>query len=143
MKHSFIRFIMVEIVNTIIGLTAMYLLLHAVGLSYWWATFFGNSIGAVVSFFLNRSFTFKSENAVSKSVLRFIVVILCCYFISYDLAKNLVVGFLKDSHFISANLKTDLAILVGTGLYTILNYLGQKLFVFSKSNEATIKQGLE
>ncbi|WP_026575255.1 GtrA family protein [Bacillus sp. UNC438CL73TsuS30] len=132
MKYSFIRFVIVGILNTIVGLSVMYLLLHAFHLSYWISTFIGNSIGAIVSFFLNRSFTFKSRNAVSKTAIRFIVVILCCYFISYDLGKNLVSAILHSNHFFTEKIRTDLAVLVGTGLYTVLNYLGQKLFVFSK-----------
>ena len=134
MKYSFIRFVMVGILNTIVGLSVMYLLLHALHLSYWNSTFIGNSIGAIVSFFLNRSFTFKSQNAVSKPAIRFIVVILCCYFISYDLGKNLVSAILISNHFFIEKIRTDLAVLVGTGLYTVLNYLGQKLFVFSKKD---------
>jgi putative flippase GtrA len=117
----------------------MYLLLHALGLSYWLSTFLGNSVGAVVSFFLNRSFTFKSQNSVSKSAFRFVAVILCCYFISYDMGKNIVVWVLKDSHGITTNIKTDLAVVVGTGFYTLLNYLGQKLFVFSKKDASVLK----
>ncbi|OIK15654.1 polysaccharide biosynthesis protein GtrA [Bacillus sp. MUM 116] len=136
MKYSFIRFIMVGVLNTIVGLSVMYLLLHAFHLSYWISTFIGNSVGAVVSFFLNRSFTFKSNNTVSKSAIRFIIVILCCYFISYDLAKNLVSAVLYSNHFFSGKITTDMAVLVGTGLYTVLNYLGQKLFVYSKKGVA-------
>jgi putative flippase GtrA len=134
MKYSFVRFILVGIVNTIVGLSFMYLFLDALGLSYWISTFCGNSIGACVSYLLNRKFTFNSDNSVTKSVFRFIIVILACYFISYDLAKNLVVGLLNSNSFFTENVKTDLAVLVGTGLYTILNYFGQKLFVFSKSS---------
>ncbi|MDR7001863.1 GtrA family protein [Neobacillus niacini] len=136
MKYSFIRFIIVGILNTIVGLSVMYLLLHAFHLSYWISTFIGNSIGAIVSFFLNRSFTFKSHHAVSKSAIRFIIVILCCYFISYDLATKLVSTVLISNHFFSEKIRTDLAVLVGTGLYTVLNYFGQKLFVFSKKDVA-------
>jgi putative flippase GtrA len=132
MKNSFVRFIIVGIANTIIGLSAMYLFLHALGLSYWISTFIGNSVGACVSFFLNRSFTFKSESSVSKSAFRFVAVILCCYFISYDLGRNFVTWALKSSELLNANRKTDLAILLGTSMYTVLNYLGQKRFVFSK-----------
>jgi putative flippase GtrA len=131
MKNSFIRFILVGIVNTIVGLSCMYLFLHAAGLSYWVSTFLGNAIGACVSYILNRSFTFKSQNSVKKSAFRFIIVILCCYFISYDLGKNVVSGVLKSNHLFNNQLKTDISILVGTCLYTILNYFGQKLFVFS------------
>jgi putative flippase GtrA len=130
MKNSFIRFILVGIVNTIVGLSSMYLFLHAANLSYWASTFLGNAIGACVSYILNRNFTFKSDHSVMKSAFRFIIVILSCYFISYDLGKNIVSWVLKSNEFFSDSLKTDIAILVGTGMYTILNYLGQKIFVF-------------
>jgi putative flippase GtrA len=132
MKYSFVRFIIVGIVNTIVGLSCMYLFLHAVGLSYWIATFLGNSLGACVSYFLNRNFTFRSQNSVTKSAFRFVIVILCCYFISYDLGKNVVAWVLKSNAIFNEKLTTDLAVLVGTGLYTVLNYFGQKLFVFPK-----------
>lgn len=36
---SFIRFLAVGVVNTMIGLTIMFLLMHAVGMSYWLSTF--------------------------------------------------------------------------------------------------------
>jgi putative flippase GtrA len=130
MKYSFIRFIIVGVVNTIVGLSFMYLFLHAAGLSYWISTFLGNSLGACVSYLLNRNFTFKSQNPVSKSAIRFIIVILCCYFISYDLGKNLVSWVFSSSDIFNGKLKTDFAVLVGTGMYTVLNYLGQKFFVF-------------
>lgn len=136
MKYSFVRFIMVGIVNTFVGLSVMYLLLHLLGQSYWIATFVGNSIGACVSYILNRNFTFKSQSSVAKSAVRFIVVILCCYFISYDIGRSFVEWMLKNNDYFSANVKTDLSVLVGTCLYTLLNYLGQKLFVFSKKDSA-------
>ncbi|WP_312475372.1 GtrA family protein [Neobacillus sp.] len=141
MKYPFVRFIMVGMINTIVGLSVMYLLLHALGLSYWMSTFVGNAIGACVSFFLNKSFTFKSKDSVTKSALRFIIVILCCYFIAYDIGRSFVVWILKNNDFIHSNVKTDLSVLVGTCLYTVLNYFGQKIFVFSKKN-AAIKENL-
>ncbi|WP_342352001.1 GtrA family protein [Neobacillus soli] len=127
---------MVGIVNTVVGLSCMYLLLHGLGQSYWIATFVGNAIGACVSYILNRNFTFKSQSSVSKSAVRFVVVILCCYFISYDIGRSLVEWMLKNNNYFNAFVKTDFSILVGTCLYTILNYLGQKLFVFSKNDTA-------
>ena len=129
MNYSFIRFLMVGVANTIVGLSVMYLLLHVVGLSYWASTFLGNSVGAVVSFFLNRSFTFKSQSSVSKSMIRFVAVILFCYFISYTIGRNVVEWILSNSH-LTSSIKTDIAVLISTGLYTVLNYLCQKLFVF-------------
>lgn len=132
MGYMFVRFIIVGIANTIVGLSVMYLLLHAAGLSYWMATFLGNSVGACVSFFLNRSFTFRSQNAVLSSMIRFVSVILFCYFISYSIGKNLVEWLLGHSMFLKSSVKTDIAVLFSTGLYTVLNYIGQKWFVFRR-----------
>ncbi|SMQ77444.1 Putative flippase GtrA (transmembrane translocase of bactoprenol-linked glucose) [Bacillus sp. OV166] len=134
MKYSFVRFIIVGIVNTVVGLSVMYLLLHLLGQSYWIATFVGNSIGAFVSFILNRNFTFKSKDSVSKSAIRFIVVILGCYFISYEIGRSFVEWILNKNEFFSPFFKTDISVLIGTCLYTLLNYFGQKLFVFSKKD---------
>ncbi|MCL6571568.1 MAG: GtrA family protein [Bacillus sp. (in: Bacteria)] len=132
MNYSFVRFILVGIVKTIFGLSVMYMCIHGEGFSYWQSTFIGNSIGACVSFYLNRTFTFKSDSAISSSVIRFVTVILCSYFISYRVGQIIVTGLLKSSPYITENVRVNLAVLLGTGLYTVFNYSGQKLFVFSR-----------
>lgn len=132
MLQPFFRFLIVGVINTLVGLSIIYILLHIAGLSFWLATFIGNSIGAVVSYTLNKTFTFKSSATVSKSAIRFIFAILACYFISYYLGKQLANWALDQVPFLPNNYKTDIAVLFGTGLYTITNYFGQKIIVFSK-----------
>ena len=134
MRYSFIRFLMVGVLNTIVGLSIMYALLHLVGLSYWMSTFIGNTIGAAVSYFLNKLFTFRSKNAHLSSIVRFIFVIGICYFLSYFIGIRVVTWGLSLLQINSKSAIQDLGILAGTGLYTILNYFGQKVFVF-KGNE--------
>jgi putative flippase GtrA len=130
MNASFIRFLAVGVVNTIIGLSVMYSLLHIMNLSYWYATFFGNVVGAFVSYLLNKTFTFRSKCSVSSTWYRFIIVICSCYFVSYYLGKMTVVLFIQKIPEIPLYHADNYAILVGTALYTILNYLGQRWFVF-------------
>lgn len=132
MKFTFVRFLMVGLINTMVGLSVMYLLLHGFGLSYWISTFLGNSVGACISFFLNRRFTFKSDISVLTGLFRFITVILISYFISYSLGESLVQSLLNNNVTFISKGKTDLAVLISTFLYTLLNYLSQKLFVFHK-----------
>ncbi|MDP4103968.1 MAG: GtrA family protein [Bacillota bacterium] len=48
MNHSFVRFLLVGVVNTIVGLSSMYLFLHGFSFSYWVSTFLGYVIGACV-----------------------------------------------------------------------------------------------
>jgi putative flippase GtrA len=126
--NSFVRFLAVGVLNTIIGLTTMFLLMHAVGLSYWLSTFLGNTIGAIVSYFLNRSFTFESHVPIAKGGLRFAAVICACYFFSYAISRMLAKGVSGDFPI----QEKDFAVIVGTAIYTVANYLGQKYFVFKK-----------
>lgn len=132
MKNSFIRFLLVGIINTIVGLSFMYLFLHLFSFSYWLSTFLGNIIGACVSYFLNRTFTFKSDVTMGKSMIRFAIVILGCYFISYYLGEKIAYFIFDQISFLSKKYASDVAVLFGTGCYTIINYFGQRLFVFQK-----------
>ncbi|MFB6468385.1 GtrA family protein [Cytobacillus sp. Hz8] len=128
---TFIRFLIVGVINTMIGLSVMLITVHWFDFSYWLATFTGNSIGACVSFFLNRSFTFQSTVGWGQSVWKFLLVILSCYFLSYSFSDicSKVVG---DLFSLQTENEKDLAILLGTGFYMISNYLGQKNFVFRR-----------
>jgi putative flippase GtrA len=130
MSFTFVRFIIVGISNTIIGLSVMYFLLNAAGLSYWTSTFLGNSVGACISFFLNRVFTFRSDQFGFESVFRFIVVILFCYFISFNIGKYLVEWLINKHLSFLSDITTDLQVLASTCLYTALNYVLQKVYVF-------------
>ncbi|MEH7382902.1 GtrA family protein [Bacillus sp. JJ1533] len=121
--NTFIRFLLVGVLNTLVGLSSIFMLLHVIGLSYWISTFLGNSIGAVVSYQLNRRFTFASHTAIGRSFPLFVAVILGCYFLSFSISK--IVASLILAHY-----PNEAAVLLGTGLYTIMNYLGQKYIVF-------------
>ncbi|WP_420063835.1 GtrA family protein [Metabacillus litoralis] len=60
-SNTIIRFIGVGIINTTIGISLIFLLLNVFGFSYWISTFIGNGIGAIISYILNRNFTFNSN----------------------------------------------------------------------------------
>ncbi|WP_256218528.1 GtrA family protein [Bacillus sp. MUM 116] len=52
---------MIGIFNTLVGLSSVYFIFNIIGLSYWPATFLGNGIGMLVSYKLNKKFTFRSK----------------------------------------------------------------------------------
>ncbi|RFB15029.1 GtrA family protein [Bacillus sp. HNG] len=122
--NTFVRFLLVGVINTLVGLSSIFLLLQVVSLSYWLSTFVGNSIGAGVSYMLNRRFTFASKAIHGKSIPLFVLVILSCYFLSFSMSKMI-------SGFIFTQYTNEIAVFLGTGLYTVMNYLGQKYLVFS------------
>ncbi|MDW7615635.1 GtrA family protein [Peribacillus simplex] len=140
LKHtnSFIRFLLVGMVNTGVGLSIMLFLMNVLELSYWISTFFGNGMGAVTSFLLNRTFTFRSDIDWRRGVARFFCVILICYSAAYSLGQAIAESLEASVHF---SIQQNVSVLIGTIFYTVLNYIGQKYFVFKKSDLGTIQEG--
>lgn len=134
----FARFLLVGVLNTLIGLSSSFLLYNLVQMGYWAATFGGNLIGAIASYFLNRRFTFRSNVSVSSSWWKFAVVIISCYAVSYGCSLWISQSLYWLLPQASQKLVQNFAILLGNGLYTILNYLGHKYFTFRTKPEETV-----
>lgn len=130
---SFIRFLFVGVFNTIIGYGLMFVMYNYLILGYWPSTALSNLVGAIISFFLNRNFTFKSKASVKKSFIKFMLIVTVCYIISYSLSK-LIIPPLISTAFGTMNIKVvdNISMLFGMCAYTLCNYLGQKFFVFMK-----------
>ena len=126
------RFILVGLFNTFLGAVTMFGFYH-LGLGYWGASGLSYFLCSIVSFFLNKHFTFHSDDSVVQSGVRFALNIAFCYFVAYLLAKPLVrYGLGMTNLALSAKLVDQIAMLAGMCLFTALNYLGQKFIVFSK-----------
>jgi putative flippase GtrA len=133
--NSFIRFLLVGVINTCVGLLIIFFLLNIVHLSYWLSTFIGNTAGAFISYWLNRSFTFNSQVSAHRGLPRFFTIILICYFGAYFLSERLL-DWISHYQFVSTSVEQNIAVLVGSILYTGTNYIGQKYFVFSSIKTA-------
>ncbi len=126
--NTFIRFGIVGIINTIVGMSVMFLLFNLAGCSYWLSSAANYVVGSIVSYFLNRNFTFHSKEKQGRAVVKFIVNIVVCYLIAYGFAKPLALHLMSGY---DAQLQGNVALLAGSILFVILNYFGQKFFVFS------------
>ena len=122
------KFLLVGVSNTLLSMVLMFLL---EGLGYWPSTAIAYVAGAVLSFFLNRSFTFKSKAAFWPSVLKFAITVVVCYLIAYSAAQPLVSLVLSHTA-IPALWQERMAKLCGMVLYTCINYAGQRFFAFRK-----------
>ncbi|WP_068696655.1 GtrA family protein [Paenibacillus yonginensis] len=139
-QNGLIRFIIVGVVNTVIGLTVTFLCLNAFELNYWASTIIGNAVGAVNSYFMNKSFTFKSKASVGSTVWKFMLITAVCYFAAYWLAGQAVdIGLDWILPEASSRFKDNVAALVGSGLYTLMNYFGQKKLTFTDKRQVTDK----
>ena len=132
---TFFRFVLVGIVNTLVGYGVMFGLYNLAGLhrlgdiGYWISSAANYVIGSVVSFFLNKHFTFRNREKGSGVVLRFIVNISVCYLLAYGLAKP-AVSWALTGFVLSGQLVGNLTMLAGSVLFVMLNYLGQRFFAF-------------
>jgi putative flippase GtrA len=129
---TFITFLVVGMINTLFGTTIMFVLYNVFGCSYWASSFCDYLFGSILSFFLNKHFTFHYQGYDWKSIVKFTLNIIICYLIAYSLALPLTKLALESMHF-SKIVVENIAMLVGTCLFMLINYIGQKFFAFKKS----------
>lgn len=125
------RFIIVGVLNTIIGTTTMLIAYNIFHLGYWIASALNYIVGSIFSYFANKYFTFKSEKKSVSEVIRFAINIVVCYFVSYSVAKPVMEMVLEDMN-LSVSILEQLSMFFGMGIFIVLNYFGQKFFVFRK-----------
>ena len=79
MISQFSRFTLVGIVNTFSGLMVIYGVKWLFGLGDVLSNMIGYGVGLIVSFLLNKSWTFRHEGEFLKSALRFITAFAVAY----------------------------------------------------------------
>ena len=104
------KFILVGVINTLFG-TAVMFILYNVFLSdfsyelfgkvtidgYWISSAANYILGSILSYFLNKYFTFQYKKRSFKIILKFVINILVCYLVAYGIAKPLVRLILTDA----------------------------------------------
>lgn len=129
-----IKFVIVGIINTIVGTGVMFVLYNVFKASYWFSSAMNYIVGSIVSYFLNKYYTFQYKESSFKQILKFILNISICYFIAYGTAKPLVYKVLQG---FNGTIRDNVAMLMGMGIFVVLNYIGQRFFVFRKKEENT------
>ena len=131
LQSSLVRFLVVGVGNTLLSAILMFLLED---LGYWPSSAIAYVAGAVMSFFLNRSFTFHSQEKLGRSAVKFAVNVAVCYVLAFSIAQPL--GRLALGRMGLEGIWLErLTKLGGMGLYTLLNYFGQRFFAFRKSEK--------
>ena len=126
---TFWKFVLVVIANTLVGTTVMFVAYNALHLSYWISSASNYVIGSIVSYFLNKYFTFQNKEKSVKQVVIFIFNITICYLLAYRFAKPIISWVLSNQ---SKPVQDNLSMLAGMGAFVVFNYLGQRIFVFKK-----------
>lgn len=142
------KFLLVGVINTIVGEGLKALLLAFTPLAPLPASAISTALASVLSYFLNRYFTFKYQGDTKGAVLRFTLNIVVCYVLSHAIALLLIYplltgaqnGWFSGLSLIAAEKKTVadyIATYSGSCLFVGFNYLGQRFFAFREPENRT------
>ena len=129
---KFWKFILVGVANTVFGAGIMFVLYNAFHVSYWLSSAANYVFGSILSYFLNKYFTFQARKRSWAEIGRFVVNISVCYLVAYGIARPLLRRLLSGA---SASVQENAAMVLGMCLFVGLNYLGQRFFVFPEKKE--------
>lgn len=132
--RTFWKFIIVGVANTLFGTGIMFVFYNVFHFSYWISSASNYVFGSILSYVLNRLFTFKNEETTIRTLPRFVINISLCYLLAYGIAKPLVAAILSG---FSQVVQDNIAMLAGMCFFVGFNYIGQRFFVFkSKHSES-------
>jgi len=116
-----LKFVVVGVANTLIGLLAIYLCKWLLGFGDAVANISGYMIGLAVSFGLNRGWTFRHSGAVLPALGYFLMVFAVAYLVNLATALIAIRSFGVNSY---------LAHAIGIVPYTVFFFLGCRHFAF-------------
>ena len=126
-QNTVLRFILVGVINTLVGTAIMFGLYNLAHCSYWVSSASNYILTSILSFFLNKFFTFQNKEKSIGQVVRFAVNIAVCYLLAYGIAKPLCLYLLSGA---SSLVRDNVSMFVGMCLFTAFNYCGQRFFAF-------------
>lgn len=143
--EKLLKFAFVGVLNTVVGYGINLIALNVFHLPFMVAGVLNYVPTSVMSFFLNKYFTFKSKGNIWKEAIRFAVNVAVCFTLAYGIAQPLTAfcmgyapksvfdfiqtctfGLLSEKQSIIENVAT----IVGMVLFVIFNYTGQRFFAF-------------
>ena len=143
---KFWKFILVGIINTLVGNGLQFLLFNFTPLNtlgdpgVFIASATGYVIGSIVSYILNKHFTFKNTEKGWKPIFRFALNIAVCWVIAYVIAVPLTswICTANNISLFSWSVQTtsaNLSMVIGSVLFVACNYVGQRFFAFEEKEE--------
>ena len=142
------KFLLVGVLNTLVGQGLSFLLLNIVnwealgvgsqsyfGITDWdvvLSSGISTVLASIMSYYLNRYFTFQYKGNDKGVILRFAINIGVCYLLAYGIAVPITERLLSNA---SDVLRKNGAMVVGMCLFVGFNYLGQRFFAFRETDE--------
>ena len=145
---TFWRFLIVGVINTMVGSSTMFLLYNLAKCSYLVSSAANYIVGGICSFCLNKIFTFRAgaaEGAATGEKIRltacqagkFIFCVVFSYTVAYSASKYVVHHVLS---MYSQEIRDNIAMFCGMCGYTMIDYIIMRFWVFRKKKEQTEEQ---
>lgn len=136
---KFWKFILVGILNTVVGTGLQFLFFNLFGWNEWISSMIGYILGSILSYFLNKYFTFKNSEKGWKPVARFALNIAVCYTLAYTIAIPLTKWICTANSLTMFGWSVETfagncSMIVGSCLFVAFNYIGQRFFAFKEKN---------
>ncbi len=123
LRHSAVRFLIVGVFNTGVGISVIFACKYFLGVADVPANATGYAVGVVVSFLLNRRFTFVHRGSPWIAFARFLVTVGFAYLVNLATVLAAIEWF-GINHYV--------AHLLGVAPYTASTYLLSRYFVFTE-----------
>lgn len=120
---EFFSYNLVGIVNTLFGFSLIFTLMF-LGISAVVANAIGYFFGAILSYYLNKKYTFKSKDNSHREAIKFFMVLGVSYLLNF-----LTLQWLLES------INHYYAQLVSAIVYTLSSFILAKFFVFKDTND--------
>lgn len=120
--YQSLRFALVGFINTSVGLAVIFGLMFFANVSPAVANVLGYVIGLLISFLLNRIWTFNSSHSIVEVLPKYVLMAVVSYFLNLGIVVGVV-------HLFGVN--PYLAQLLGIIFYTVCMFFGCRWFVFA------------
>lgn len=140
--RTLVYYVIIGILNFIVCTALMFLLFNACGFSGHVAPLFNYGLGSVIWFLACKYIIFPGHKSSWEQILRFAAEVLACYLLTYYIISPLLSRALLRLRFVRRifsfggsapeMIYGNCQMTIGAVFYAILNYFGQRYFVFSE-----------
>lgn len=121
LKNSALRYGLVGLANTAIGLSLIYAFKYFAGLGDALANFLGYAIAVVFSYFANSRWTFQYKGPDAAAAAKFLITLAVAYLCNLITVLTAIHAFGIDGYWAQP---------LGIAPYAVVGYLGNRYFAF-------------
>ena len=143
--RTLVYYVIIGVLNFILCTAIMFLLFNVCGFSDHIAPLFNYVLGSLIWYLACRYILFPAKQSSWKQIVRFVAEVLVVYVVSYYVIAPLLSRVLLPNPKVRAffsfggeeadMVKGNCEMTIGAAAYAILNYFGQRYYVFSKRYE--------